>query len=217
MTDKKQKNPDAADRWHSGTPRLLVFTPHASKSLLKHIGWLREDYPENRKEQGGLLVGRYIRDANGNPFQAEVTAILPAQADCRLPGYIEWSAMEEIRLQQQFFQMQDTLAKTNPQEAEELSLLGWWHTHPNGLPVFMSETDMETQRLKYDKPEKYSVVLNPHRGIWRAFSGKNAVEVPSIMLLDGGKQESAASAPDRKAKHRRKKSRKNKLKSKRKK
>jgi hypothetical protein len=70
-------------------------------------------------------------------------------------------------------------------EAERLAVLGWWHTHPNSLDVFLSSTDMETIRLKYYKPEKYSMVLNPHRGIFRAFAGGGDVEVPVVMLLDG--------------------------------
>lgn len=92
--------------------------------------------------------------------------------------------MEEIRLQQTFFQLKEKLAKTDPEGAEQLKVLGWYHTHPNNLDVFLSSTDMETVRLKYYKPEKYSVVLNPHRGIFRAFAGGNAIEVPVIMLLD---------------------------------
>ena len=171
-------------RWLSSTPNLLVYTPYAAKRQLDMIGWLRTDFPDNRNEQGGWLIGRYVRDSSGHPVQAEVTEVLQATANCRSPGYIEWDAQEENRLQMQFFDMKDALAATDPVQAKELSVLGWWHTHPNGLPVFMSGTDMETQRLKYFKPEKYAVVLNPHRGLWRAFSGADAVEVPAVMLLE---------------------------------
>lgn len=189
-------------RWMSNTPRLLVYTPYAAKRQMDMIGWLRDDFPDNRNEQGGLLIGRYVRDASGNPVQAEVIEVLQARTECRYPGYIEWSALEEIRMQQKFFEMQDTLAKTDPEAAQELHFIGWWHTHPNSLPVFMSGTDMETQRLKYFKPEKYAVVLNPHKGIWKAFAGKDAVEVASVMLLDGAKvdekSDTKAEAPGQK-------------------
>ena len=169
--------------WISGTGRLLVFTPYAASRLFSYIGWRRDDFPENRKEQGGLLIGRYIRNPEGRPVQAEVVEVLLAQTECRYPGYIEWDGMEEIRLQRLFFDIKDSMAASDPAAAEELEIIGWWHTHPNDLNVFMSLTDMETQAVKCSRPEKYSVVLNPHKGIWRAFAGKNAEEVPAVMLI----------------------------------
>lgn len=172
---------------------MLVYTPYAAKKQLKVIGWRRADFPENRKEQGGWLIGRYIFDPSGVPVQAEVTDVLEAKTECRFPGYIEWDAREEIRLQQVFFQRKETLAKTDPESAEQLKVLGWYHTHPNNLDVFLSSTDIETVRLKYYKPEKYSVVLNPHRGLFRAFAGGNAIEVPVIMLLDDRSDDAAES------------------------
>jgi proteasome lid subunit RPN8/RPN11 len=162
---------------------MLVYTPEAARRQLELIRWNQND-PKNRKEQGGWLIGRYIRDASGKPVQGEVTEVLEAVTACRSPGYIEWDAMEEIRLQQTFFQLKEDLAVTDPQFAEELTVLGWWHTHPNALDVFLSSTDMETIRLKYNKPEKYSVVLNPHRRLFRAFAGGTAMEVPVILLMD---------------------------------
>lgn len=170
-------------RWISGTPQMLIYSPYATKRQLEIIGWLRDDFPRNKNEQGGWLIGRYLRDAAGHITQAEVLDIWEANTECRRPAYIEWDAIEEIRMQRKFFQIKDTLSATDPTAAEELAVIGWWHTHPNGLPVFMSGTDMETQRLKYFKPEKYAVVLNPHRGIWRAFAGREAVEAPAVMLV----------------------------------
>lgn len=184
MHTRRQVPATHAKQWISGTPRLLTYTPAATRRQLEIIGWLRTDFPRNHEEQGGWLIGHYLRDAAGHPIQAEVTHVLEAKTECRYPGYIEWSALEEIRLQQEFFDMQEELASTDPKAAEDLCVIGWWHTHPNDLPVFMSGTDMETQRLKYFKPEKYAVVLNPHKGIWRAFAGTDAREVAAIMLVN---------------------------------
>lgn len=181
---QKERVASGTKTWSSTTPRLLAVNSYAAKKLLDTIGWLRNDYPENRHEQGGLLIGIEVTDAEGNPVRAEVTDILAANAAVRFPGYIEWSGMEGIRLQREFFEKQEKLAKINPELAALLKIIGWWHTHPNDLPVFMSETDMQTQREQFFKPNQYSLVLNPQRGIWRAFAGCNAEEVPSIMLLD---------------------------------
>lgn len=180
----RQTPETGTEAWSSCTPRLLVYTPYAARRQKELIGWLRDDFPRNKNEQGGWLIGRYLRDASGKIVQAEVTELLEAKADCRQPGYIEWSAMEEIRLQQEFFCLKERLAVSDPVGAEELACIGWWHTHPNELSVFFSSTDLETQRLKYYKVEKYAVVLNPHKGVWRAFAGADAVEVPAIMLAE---------------------------------
>lgn len=192
---ERQRAATGTEKWISTSPHMLVYTPYAAKKQMEIIGWNRDDFPENRKEQGGWLIGRYILDPLGIPVQGEVTAVLEAKTECRFPGYIEWDAMEEIRLQRTFFKMREELARTDHAGAEQLKVLGWYHTHPNDLDVFLSSTDMETVRLKYYKPEKYSVVLNPHRGIFRAFAGGNAIEVPVIMLLDSRNEDTAVSKP----------------------
>ena len=168
----------------SNTKNLLMFTSYATQKLRAAIGWNRFDFPCNRVEMGGWLIGNYICDDSGEVVQAEVTDILVATNCAGTPTYLEWPAIEDIRLQREFFRMKDELTLKNPTLGERLSRIGWWHTHPNGLPVFMSSTDMETQRIKFFKAHDYSVVLNPHRMIWKAFVGRNADEVPAIMLLD---------------------------------
>ena len=189
MHTRRQAPATHTKQWISGTPHLLIYTSAAARRQLEIIGWLRTDFPRNHKEQGGWLIGRYLRDATGFPIQAEVTHVLEAETECRYPGYIEWSALEEIRLQQEFFDMKEELASTDPKAAKDLCVIGWWHTHTHDTPVFMSGTDMETQRLKYFRPEKYAVVLNPQSGILRAFAGADAREVAAIMLIDEGSAE----------------------------
>ncbi len=168
----------------SSVQNLLVISAEATHKLRNIIGWNRFDYPPNRIEMGGWLIGRYIRDDNGHIIQAEVTDILKAECCEGTPTYLEWPAIEDIRLQREFFRIKEDLTLTHPDAGEALTRIGWWHTHPNSLPVFMSSTDMSTQRLKFFKPHDYSVVLNPHRMTWKAFIGKDAVEVPAIMLID---------------------------------
>lgn len=180
-------------RWISGTPRLLTYTPAAAKRQLEVVGWLRSDFPRNHDEQGGWLIGYDLLDEWGSPIQAEVTHVLEAETDRRSPGYIEWSGREEIRLQDEFFAIKEAMAATDPKLAEALRVLGWWHTHTHRTPVFMSATDMNSQRLKYFRPNQYAVVLNPYTGIWRAFAGADAHEVPAIMLLDEHIMEAADS------------------------
>lgn len=164
--------------------RVLVFSSQTAKTLLRDtIGWGRYDFPRSRKEQGGWLIGRHFSDDHGCIMKSEVLYILEAQTDVREPGYIEWSALEDIRLQRAFFEIRRTLAETDPDAAQNIELIGWWHTHPNRLSVFLSSTDQSTICTKFNKPGHYSVVLNPHRKIWRVFAGPDAVEIHGFMPL----------------------------------
>ena len=169
--------------------RVLFFSPDAANDLLnKVIGWGRFDYPDNKKEQGGWLIGSHTMNSCGEIIKSDVRYILQAETDIREPGYIEWSALEDIRLQRSFFQIRQNLAKTDPELSQRLELLGWWHTHPNKLHVFLSGTDRTTIADKFNKPGHYSVVLNPHRKTWRVFAGPEATEILGIMLLSEGQK-----------------------------
>lgn len=177
--------------------RVLIFSPSAANDLLNHkIGWGRHDFQRNRREQGGWMIGHHTRNQAGEIITTEVDYVLEAETSIREPGYIEWSALEDIRLQRAFFAIQQECAERDPAFAKGLELVGWWHTHPNRLPVFLSGTDMTTIREKFNQPGHYSVVLNPHTMIWRAFSGVHADEVHGLMMLSGATKKK----PDKKKK-----------------
>lgn len=53
-------------------------------------------------------------------------------------------------------------------------VIGWFHTHPNSLDVFMSRTDMDTQRNFFNQDWHFSVVLNPHRRLIACFNSMDA-------------------------------------------
>ena len=58
--------------------------------------------------------------------------------------------------------------------SSSLRVVGWYHTHPNGLDVFMSGTDRDTQRALFPGAAQFALVLNPHRRLWRAFRGADS-------------------------------------------
>lgn len=167
----------------SNMQNLLIFSSVATKKIREYIGWKRYDTPHNKVEQGGWLLGNHIQDSDGNIVQTLVTDVLLATQCIGSSTYLEWPAIEDIRLQRRFFELKEAFNASNPQR-NELVRVGWWHTHPNALPVFMSGTDLETQRNKFYNPHDYSVVLNPHRLIWKAYIGRDAIEVPAIMLIE---------------------------------
>lgn len=165
----------------SNSGSLLMISEAAGADISSYFGIGRMDYPPNRVEQGGWLVGRYVRKEE-RTVQALAEYFFPAVNAIGTAAYLDWPAMENIRLQRKFFQLQDELAASDPEAAKQLALLGWIHSHPNNLPVFLSGTDMENIRDNFNNPAQFSVVLNPHREILKTFLGPAALEVPSILV-----------------------------------
>ena len=74
----------------------------------------------------------------------------------------------------------DMMLDSNPNK--DLQIIGWYHTHPNQLDVFMSETDVGTQMRFFSNDWQFAIVLNPHKKLWRAFHGKNAEECKGFLI-----------------------------------
>lgn len=160
---------------------ILLFAPKAVREISEYFGVGRFDYPPNRVEQGGWLLGPYLSDQVGC-VQGLVTHFLPARNAVGTPAYLDWPAIENVRLMRQFDKLQEQMALTDPEQAKKLRLLGWIHSHPNKLPVFLSGTDMENIHDNFNSPLQFSVVLNPHTQQWKAFLGPRAQEVPAVVL-----------------------------------
>lgn len=62
-----------------------------------------------------------------------------------------------------------------------MRVIGWYHTHPNNLGVFMSGTDQRTQATFFSANWQFAIVLNPHRLQWKAFAGEQATECPGFV------------------------------------
>jgi proteasome lid subunit RPN8/RPN11 len=84
----------------------------------------------------------------------------------------------------------DKLLEQSPQR--ELQIIGWYHTHPNGLQVFMSGTDRDTQSRMFAHDWQFAVVLNPQKQRWRAFFGHTARECKGYVIADEEGEESDA-------------------------
>ena len=64
-----------------------------------------------------------------------------------------------------------------------LQVIGWYHTHPGGLSVFMSGTDRATQRRHFSADWHFALVLNPHRQSIRAFHGPECLECSAAAIV----------------------------------
>ncbi|PTX61109.1 proteasome lid subunit RPN8/RPN11 [Kordia periserrulae] len=157
---------------------LLYISNNAKKEIWKHIQWGNQETQSNKKEQGGILLGNVFYDTE-KKVQFGVVEEVVAGTNARGSSvYLEMS--HEIWAQM----LSDADKILGEREDDPLQIIGWYHTHPNGLDVFMSGTDMNTQRKYFNQDWHYAIIFNPHKQIWKSFVGENALECKGFFLED---------------------------------
>lgn len=153
----------------------IFFMPSALKDLDAHIHW-GERRHDNLVEQGGYMIGNVYRDSKTNTLFAIVSCLVPVHGAEGTEAFLDMGTDASY----------DATLRENEilQEDNNIRRVGWYHTHPGGLGVFMSGTDMQTQTKSYFHDWQFAVVLNPQKQIWRGFRGARAAEVDCIMVCD---------------------------------
>lgn len=147
---------------------VLVVQKDAMLQIEQHIGWGSKNL-DNMSEQGGLLVG--IPYCVNGKYISVVENIIKAEStysDCSYlkMGHETWVKMLDI-YDDKYYE-------------KGLYIVGWYHTHPDRLPVFMSGTDRNTQSLYFQKNWHFALVLNPHMKLMAFFNGIEAKECKAI-------------------------------------
>lgn len=155
---------------------LLYISKKAKNQIWEHISWGDLNTSANKNEQGGILLGQVYIDKERENQVGIVEEVVFGKSAKGNPTYLEmnhstWSEMLEAA---------DSIIDAQPEA--DIQIIGWYHTHPNGLDVFMSGTDLNTQSRFFNKDWHYAIVLNPHREIWKAFVGKNADECKGFFI-----------------------------------
>lgn len=159
----------ASDFRNGSKAHHLYIKSEAVKKIVRHISW-GSSAEINKVEQGGILLGRAYRDQDQNTTFGVIEDAIPGETAVGTSAYLE---MDHATWKKMIDQA-DALVDSNLER--ELHILGWYHTHPNQLDVFMSRTDQGTQARFFSNDWQFAIVLNPHRKIWRAFHGENAEE-----------------------------------------
>jgi len=157
----------------------LYISEQARKQIFRHIGW-GKNIADNQVEQGGIMVGHAFVDKEKGLTVGVVRQAFTGQSARGSGAYLELSHQTWKEMVDQV----DEFLDANP--SEDFQIIGWYHTHPNGLSVFMSGTDRATQSRMFAEIWQFAIVLNPHKQIWRAFYGKDAVECKGFMLAYTG-------------------------------
>lgn len=151
------------------TSDCIYINTDAWDTINSHINWGR-DVQSNSVEQGGLLLGRaYTHTASGSIY---------GKVEKAIPGYTAEGSMAYLKFDHSTWKkmLEEFDELTSQEEWADLQIIGWYHTHPGRLSVFMSGTDMNTQQKMFSKNWQFAIVLNPQKQTWRAFRGANASE-----------------------------------------
>ena len=151
-----------------------MIKPGAFNSICEHIDWNKKgNY--NKVEQGGILLGYVQHDV-----EKKVVLGIVEEA---IHGKSAVGTRQSLRMNhdvwKQMIDQADNIA--HQRGRDDLQIIGWYHTHPNNLEVFMSETDMATQQRFFAHDWQFAVVLNPHKGRWKVFHGRFARECEGII------------------------------------
>ncbi|WP_299273596.1 hypothetical protein [uncultured Psychroserpens sp.] len=158
------------------TANKLFISDTARSTIFDHIGWSAST-GQNNVEQGGLLIGHSYVDESDSSVLGFVEYAIPALSAKGSMVYLEFNHDSWKSMMDQLDEMNATV----PNHAE-LQIIGWYHTHPGRLSVFMSGTDLNTQRKMFSKDWQYAIVLNPQKQVWRAFNGKDSKECNGYIL-----------------------------------
>ncbi|MCC3409125.1 MAG: Mov34/MPN/PAD-1 family protein [Microcoleus sp. PH2017_10_PVI_O_A] len=142
----------------------------AFNTIKQHIAWGYTTH-ENVVEQGGILLGHAFRNPDTDVVYAIAEQAIPGRLARGSAGYLEVT-------HETWKEMLDYVDRLGTQ----LQVIGWYHTHPNNLDVFMSGTDRTTQERLFGNDWQFAIVLNPHKQIWRAFYGADSCECRGYVL-----------------------------------
>ena len=153
----------------------LLITKTAREELFSFIHWQNQDTRENRVEQGGLMAGHHYRVPGTGEKISVVAHVFPLYTAKGDPGF--WNATAE-----DWKMGYDAMQRMAKETGKALDVIGWFHTHPNGLPTFMSGTDRDTMSKNFYSENNYALVLNPHTGSWKGFRSAAVVDADCCML-----------------------------------
>ena len=154
----------------------IIIEAKAVDEIFDFIEWHKGSRTDIRVEQGGIMLGNRYYDCDKNLHYTIVKKVIVAEKAEGTSAFLEitpecWNDMYE--------QKDSYIAESG----NEVVIVGWFHTHPNMLPVFMSGTDRNTQKQFFNGENTYSVVINPQRHLIKAFRAEQCFPTQAVLLL----------------------------------
>lgn len=150
---------------------IVIIDSNAATNIFNHIGW-GENIKVNQIEQGGYLIGK-VKKIPNNQIVVEV--------NFSIPGMTEGSIKHLSFTHKTWELMYEEFDKFSESD-NELLIVGWYHTHPRYLKVYMSDIDKKMQKNFFYRDWQVAVIFNPQKKIWRVFYGMNSEECLGYIL-----------------------------------
>lgn len=161
--------------WENRIP--VVFTPNASRELFHFFHW-GQKHPQNNAELMAALIGHRLNDAVLVEF---VSPVYLEDRNTKAAKFTETSLrsgiMETNAINLSYLQSPDLCLLESP-----CQLLGFVHSHPDDLDLFLSEGDVMLHRMLTKEGMDVSIIVNPQKRQIAAYHG-NALELAEIRLL----------------------------------
>lgn len=163
--------------WGSGIP--VVFPPNAARELHHYFHW-GQRHPQNLSELMAALIGHKLRDTLLVEFVSPVYLAARNTTKAMFTSEsLESGRTEADAVNLSYFGCGELRLMDTP-----CSLLGFVHSHPDELDLFLSEGDVQLHRLLSEEDIRLSVIVNPQKRQIAAFCGNEPKPVEIRILSD---------------------------------
>lgn len=163
--------------WKNSIP--VVFTPNAAREMHHYFHW-GQKHPQNLSELMAALIGHKLSDG----FLVEfVSPVYLARRNTTQAAFTQeslesgWVEAEAINVS---YHKCETLRLTDT----PCTLLGFVHSHPDDLDLFLSEADVSLHKILTGKNIDLSAVVNPQKRQIAVFCDENLEQAEIRILVD---------------------------------
>ena len=123
---------------------------------------------DTTKETGGVLVGNVYKSPSTDSYYTEILGAIPALHTVGTISHFQFTTDCWTGI----------LQKQNS-DYSGMPILGWYHSHP-GFGIFLSGTDLDTQRSYFNKPWQIAIVFDPIQKLLGFFYGSQGKKIDAI-------------------------------------
>jgi proteasome lid subunit RPN8/RPN11 len=172
LPDSSQRNIESLYREISSEPMTVFVERQAEAQLIKHLSI------DSYNETGGVVVGEAYFCPETRKHYTEIVGSIAATNTVGNAVHFQftpecWSSI--FRNQKQYY--------------SGSTIVGWYHSHPNH-GIFLSGTDLNTQRLSFNKIWQIAVVFDPQRREIGYFYSAEGKKIEPIYLDNSSASES---------------------------
>ncbi len=142
----------------------LFVSENAIEQLTEHLS------EDTKTETGGILVGKAYVCPETNTNYTEILGAIPALHTIRNTANFRFTADCWL-----------SILSTQKRDYPNTTIVGWYHSHPN-FGVFLSATDLKTQKLCFKQNWQVAIVYDPIRRQIGFFHGETGITVEPIYL-----------------------------------